>query len=424
MDAKIVTRTDTSYTIQIEIPYECSSMLDAEAIIQTQVNKVGTLATGEALTQFDTDGSPIFVAGRKLTSKGQIDKIYETPYGDVTIARHVYQGSQGGRGYCPLEYRARIITTATPRYARMVSSKYADGSGLRVQRDLQENHGRRIAKSHIQHICEVVGQIAAVKEENWQYTLPAFESPVMTVTIGVDGTGMLMCDDGARQAMVGTLALYGAEGTRLHTTYLAARPEYGKATFFRRMEEEIGRMKQRYPTATYVGLADGAKDNWTFLEQHTEVQLIDFYHATTYLGNVAQAVIPKKRRATWMDETCHALKHTVGAAETVYEELRGYLALELSERKRQVVTAAVTYFENHKHQMAYAEAVTQQRPIGSGVTEAACKVIVKQRLCGSGMQWKEDGAAVVLTLRCLSYSEGRWEQFWQKIDRYGFSLAS
>jgi hypothetical protein len=74
--------------------------------------------------------------------------------------------------------------------------------------------------------------------------------------------------------------------------------------------------------------------------------------------------------------------------------------------------------------MDYADAVATQLPIGSGVTEAACKVIVKQRLCGSGMQWKEEGASVVLALRCLNYSEGRWEQFWQKISRYGFSVAS
>ena len=43
--------------------------------------------------------------------------------------------------------------------------------------------------------------------------------------------------------------------------------------------------------------------------------------------------------------------------------------------------------------------VAANEPIGSGVTEAACKVIVKQRLCGSGMKWTEPGAAVVLSLR-------------------------
>jgi hypothetical protein len=29
----------------------------------------------------------------------------------------------------------------------------------------------------------------------------------------------------------------------------------------------------------------------------------------------------------------------------------------------------------------------------------------------------------VLSLRTLIYTEGRWEQFWAKIDRYGFPIA-
>jgi len=54
--------------------------------------------------------------------------------------------------------------------------------------------------------------------------------------------------------------------------------------------------------------------------------------------------------------------------------------------------------------MDYAGRVAANEPIGSGVTEAACKVIVKQRLCGSGMKWTEGGSAVVLSLRTLSYT--------------------
>ena len=52
------------------------------------------------------------------------------------------------------------------------------------------------------------------------------------------------------------------------------------------------------------------------------------------------------------------------------------------------------------------------------------KTIVKQRLCCSGMRWKEAGAAVVLSLRTLSHSIGHWEQFWSKLDQYGFPVAA
>ncbi len=69
--------------------------------------------------------------------------------------------------------------------------------------------------------------------------------------------------------------------------------------------------------------------------------------------------------------------------------------------------------------MAYAEYVEKNLPIGSGVTEAACKTLVKQRLCGSGMRWKDKGAKVTLSLRALVQSKGRWQQFWDKIDQYG-----
>ncbi len=90
------------------------------------------------------------------------------------------------------------------------------------------------------------------------------------------------------------------------------------------------------------------------------------------------------------------------------------------------VQRAITYFTNQSGagRMDYASRVAAHEPIGSGVTEAACKVLVKQRLCGSGMKWKEPGAAAVLSVRCLTYTPGRWDQFWSKIDRNGFPVAA
>ena len=74
--------------------------------------------------------------------------------------------------------------------------------------------------------------------------------------------------------------------------------------------------------------------------------------------------------------------------------------------------------------MKFANLLEENLPIGSGVTEAACNVIVKQRLCNSGTGWAKSGAAVLLSLRCLVYSENRWDQFWKKVDQYGLSLAA
>ena len=81
--------------------------------------------------------------------------------------------------------------------------------------------------------------------------------------------------------------------------------------------------------------------------------------------------------------------------------------------------SAIRYSENHLPLMKYSEHVQNHFPIGSGVTEAACKTLVKQRLCGSGMRWKDTGIQVVLSLRALVQTPSHWGQFWEKVAQYG-----
>lgn len=76
------------------------------------------------------------------------------------------------------------------------------------------------------------------------------EEDVTTIGIGIDGTCLLMCQDGWREAMVGTISLYDQAGERLHTTYIGATPEYGKNTFFKRMSAEKAHGKCHLPHST------------------------------------------------------------------------------------------------------------------------------------------------------------------------------
>lgn len=78
MSAAIVARSETSFTVQVEIPYG-SSMLDFEQVIQDQLNQAGVVATQEALQPFDTDAAPIAIGSVKFTSKGPLPKEYQTP---------------------------------------------------------------------------------------------------------------------------------------------------------------------------------------------------------------------------------------------------------------------------------------------------------------------------------------------------------
>ena len=394
MPAAVVRRTDAGFTVSLDIPYK-SSMLDAEEAIQRAINEAGVAATEEVLSRSDADGQPIRLGTTKLTSMGKVRKDYQTPYGVATVHRHVYQGPNGGQTYCPLDRDARIVVSSTPRFAKMVAHKYAEFGAARVLEDLSENHGRVVAKAFVQDVADAVASVALAKEEAWEYELPELEGPVATVTIGLDGTCMLMCEGGWREAMVGTLGFYDAKGERLHTVYTAATPEYGKVTFFGRMDREIDRAKSAYPDATYVGLADGARENWTYLEGETSVQVVDFFHAAGYVGKAADPLFAGsiEGRREWVDGWCHRLRHESGSAEALIADLEARGGALGKKRLPAEVDSALTYLRNQVKggRMGYAELTARHIPIGSGVTEAACKVLVKQRLCGSGMRWKERG---------------------------------
>ncbi len=419
MKANVISRNEKEIVLQVTIPLE-TTMLKTEETIQQSLNHAGCLATEIALSRYDTDGKSIMVNGLKYTTKGQIEKIYQTPYGEIRLHRHVYQNSQGGKTYCPLEKDARVIVYSTPKFAKMVSSKYSSNGGRVVQKDLNENHGRYISRSYIKDVSDSVGQIALEKAGKWNYAPPVPPDNVKVIGLGLDGTCMFMSEDGWRQAMVGTIALYGKEGDRLSTIYLSAPPEYGKSKFTTGFEKEIDYIKDIYSCADYVGIADGAQDNWTFLSKHTKCQILDFFHASEYITKVADAVYRKREQRTkWLADSCHKLKHEENGARELLDEFCGYRSKKMGAKKKENLESSITYFTNQHAKMDYSTYIKKNYPIGSGITESACKVIIKQRLCNSGMKWKQQGARAVLCLRGLNYSSGRWGQMWNKINRYG-----
>jgi hypothetical protein len=266
-----------------------------------------------------------------------------------------------------------------------------------------------------------VGAIVQAKEESWHYATPKLDARISTVGIGIDGACMLLCESAWREAMTGSISLYDKTGERQHTIYLGTAPEYGKATFFERMEREIAHVKSLYPEAHYVGIADGAQTNWRFLGPHVEEEILDFYHAAEYLTDAADAIWDENKdpRETWLGSRCSMLKHDPDGVETIRQELEAVDCRRWQPARRKKLSDSIRFFKNHHHQMQYARYRQAGMPIGSGVTEAACKTLVKQRLCRSGMQWKEKGAQVILSLRALVLTATRWAQFWKKIEQYG-----
>ena len=306
-------------------------------------------------------------------------------------------------------------------------------STRQVVSDLLENHGRKISRDYVQCLSDDLGRQIGVAESRWIYHLPE-EVLEQTEVIGIgrDGTTTHIRAEGYRETMSGTLSFYNKTGERLHTIYQAQAPEYGKATFDKRFSSLIQEVKEQFQLANsvgstivqYIGLADGAKDNWTFLDNYTDVAILDFWHACEYLTlaskTVSKSVYLQKQ---WLLEARRKLKNEENAAQLLLEEMKGFCRKRgFSKIAKQGLLRAITYFQNHSHQMNYAKYQKQNFPIGSGVTEAACKVIVKQRLSCSGMSWNINSAQNVLNIRALKYSDGQWKQFWKNIDSYGFSM--
>jgi len=409
---------DVDYII-VKIPTESKNQkfIKTEEDIEKSVNELGRILTKDAMEKLDKEEDVLERNGEKITLKKKVNKEYKTPYGSTIVARNIYKSSSG-KSYCPIEDEASIIYTATPKLARSISSKYIKMGAVDVVRDFQENHGLKLEESYIQNISYCVGRLYNKMEDEIEYKLPQIDEEIVTVGIGLDGTCSYVGNEGWRETMVGTISLYDKDGNRLHTIYISQAPEYGKGAFKEIFKKEIKDIIKSIPSSVkLIGIADGAKDNWSFLEEFVEIQIIDFYHVSEYLADASKVINlrDKQKQQEWLDSACHRLKNDKNSALVLLDEMKELETKQRVPKKtKENLQRAITYFTNHHHQMNYAEAINNNIPIGSGVTESACKVLVKQRLCISGARWSHLGASCILKLRAVNLTDGRWKQFWEE----------
>lgn len=295
-----------------------------------------------------------------------------------------------------------------------------------VEIDLRDNHGRQISSHYVQDVFSALGTVLRDRELEWEYALPDFESElVSTIGIGRDGTTTHILGVGYKETMAGTISLYNKAGKRLTTIYLGCAPEKKKGTFDGLFRREIEIVKKRFADSKYTGIADGAVDNWIFLEPLTEVQIQDFFHVAEYIKKFAEAAYKKPADGKIFQEKYRTILRDEehGAQQVLTTMKEGILKIK-NALKIEQAQSAITYIENHKHKMDYAEYKKLGYPIGSGVTEAACKTLIKQRLSQSGMKWTKESVDDILLARALILSDGRWTQFWNKIDRFGYSSTN
>jgi hypothetical protein len=165
----------------------------------------------------------------------------------------------------------------------------------------------------------------------------------------------------------------------------------------------------------WIALSDGGSglEDWVTTNfGRVEAVILDFYHASEHLGDLAKAWhgAGTEEATAQHQRWSHRLKHEGGQA--ILDELR---ALEIGARPcaGQVWQETVTYFANQVHRMDYPRYVAKGWQIGSGPVESACKTVVNQRLKCSGMRWGEQGSDDLCHLRALFLGErGQWDAFW------------
>jgi hypothetical protein len=393
-----------------------------ECHVRALLQLLGQELTAHLLQSKDVSAPRLEVEGQSYYRKEASPGHYQTLYGEVVVSRHLYQSSAGGATICPLEINCHMrFGSATPLLAEVISFKLASQTAGEVEQDLAKSHGLALSDTYLRQLAQQVGQLALDKRASWHLQSPAPTAPVALIATGLDGTTMPLVGEDYKEAMCGTLALYDAEGARLHTEYLGTMPEAGKATFRESFTTRVAQVKEQYPDALQVCLGDGAQWNWEFFHTHypEAVWVLDFYHAATHLHAAAALIfsVPAEAAAYYERWRSTLLEESNGVAALLRSLLYYRNQADCPASTQRALDTELNYFRAHIERMQYADFRAAGLPIGSGVTEAGCKELIKARFCRSGMRWKRASGAPILQLRAIRLSQ-HWDSFWSKVMRY------
>jgi hypothetical protein len=233
-----------------------------------------------------------------------------------------------------------------------------------------------------------------------------------------------------KNAMVGSVSYYGAvpkgkkSPKRLACHYTSHMPEDRALTFKQQFEAEVKDAQSHCgPDVIKVLLLDGARHLWKYADAtplfNKYEKLIDYWHTLEHLSAAAEALFGKDNSVEklWYDTYRTKLRENDRGAEQIIRSIDHHAKNQkLSTARQKELKKQRTFFLRNKHRMNYAEFRRRGLPIGSGPVEAACKTLVKTRMCRSGMRWTRQGGEHILDIRTYVKSD-RWDSAWPKIEK-------
>jgi hypothetical protein len=186
----------------------------------------------------------------------------------------------------------------------------------------------------------------------------------------------------------------------------------GAVRIFSQLAKEVSRRdpKSQRPL---VCIMDGAASLWKLQREHLPkaIPIIDIFHVNEKLWAVAHCFERDGSKAAEDRVTRYLTMLLEGKVDSV----RGVFQRFFNQRKwpkakHEALKQAINYLKNNRHAMQYHEYLKQGYPIGSGAVEGACKHVIGDRLCRSGMRWEQPGAQDILHLRTI-HLNGQWNEF-------------
>jgi hypothetical protein len=278
--------------------------------------------------------------------------------------------------------------------------------GASTARRVTEQEGARLAQRQRQD--DVVVPVAA---KPWDFTIEDHSNTA--AYLGLDAFSVPMQGSKGAKAegrMIYTAVLYSPN--KQHSHYLVDFDLARLAAQMRQAALKLGLGR----ADRLIALTDAGNGLEEALRRNFDgglLCILDWYHASQHLHDYAKAAYGQGEGEAWVSQAKSILYEQGGSK--LLEHLRNLpipKGAEAAEEHRKLLG----YFSNNEHRTDYPRYKKQGWDIGSGPTEAACK-IVGARLKGCGMRWAEHGAAEVAPLRALYHSGTQaWDAF--------FALAS
>jgi hypothetical protein len=356
-----------------------------------------------------------------------------TLLGEITLERCIYQAVEPGEpGLVPLEEALGIVAgLATPALADEAARLTAELPQRATCQALAARHSVAWADGTLRKVVAAMAENLAPHRHGAQveqlltWLAKATKSRgkhAPTLAVGRDGV-MVPMRPCWEEASTATVSIYDRSGHRLGTVYLGRMPELGQGTLTSQLTQLLVAVLTAWqsPLPRLVYVTDAGNHPQDFFrrvlrrmkhprtgERLAWQWLVDYYHACERITKLAEALFGSGREAAaWAAKQRRVLRDKPSGVARLLASARTLRRRRDLVGCRKDFDQAAAYLAKYARHMRYAQARRRQLPIGSGVTEAACKTLVGQRFKQSGMRWKTDHGQHVLDLRVLLKS-GVW----------------